>query len=715
MRITSPVVELQRLARLYGVQTMYHGVGGVRRYASVASLLAVLRALGAPLETAAQVHDAYLAREQELLETVIEPVTVVWGQSRPAFRVVLPERTAARPGTMTLTTESGETREWPWRAADWPVTGRAGTGRAARTCRTVTLPVRLPHGYHDFTLSIGGRSWRSRLICAPRHAYQPPDEGDGRFWGSFLPLYALETRRTMGAGDYTAFAELVDDTARWGGNLVGTLPLLPVYLDFPYDPGPYSPASRLLWNEFYVDVQAVPEQANCPAARERLETPAFREAVAAARRKRRVDYRAVMGLKRPIMEALQHTLASEGGQRLEAFRRFAAGDAHAANYAAFRAVMEKRHTTFYDWPERLKYGDLTESDYDPAVRDYHLYAQWLANEQLTGLAGDAARKNVALYFDLPLGVHGAGYDVWRYPSGFSLGAATGAPPDVVFTSGQNWGFPPPLPEGLRKDGYRYVIEYIRHHFRHAGMLRIDHVMGLHRLFWIPREMRAADGVYVHYRPEELYAILTLESHRHRCVVIGEDLGIVPGYVRREMTRHRLERMYILHYSMVDVDGGGLGGIPRNMLASMNTHDMPPFATFWSGDDIDLRLSLSLVPEDVAARERRQRPVLKKVLKTYLQTNGFTRKTGATVKDVMKGSLAYLAASRARVLLVNLEDLWLETKAQNVPGTLDEHPNWQNKARYRLERITADKDVQGTLQVIDGLRRGKAGRRPETPL
>ncbi len=715
MRMTNPVAELQRLARLYGVQTMYYGVGGVRRYASVASLLAVLRALGAPLETAAQVHDAYLAREQELLETVIEPVTVVWGKARPTFRVLLPERTAQQAGTMTLTTEAGDIREWPWRGVDWPVSGTAGTDGDKRAYRKVTLPVRLPYGYHDFTLTIGSRNWHSRIICAPRHAYQPPDEGDRRFWGAFLPLYALETRHTMGAGDYTAFGEMVDDTARWGGNLVGTLPLLPVFLDFPYDPGPYSPVSRLLWNEFYVDVRAAPELASCPDAALALERPAFREAVEEARRKRRVDYRAVMGLKRGIMEKLVQTCLDEGGERLKAFRRFAEEEPHAADYAAFRAVMEKRQATFYEWPDRLRYGDITENDYDPAVRDYHLYAQWLANVQLSRLDSEAAKKDVALYFDLPLGVNGAGYDVWRYPQVFSTGAATGAPPDVVFTSGQNWGFPPPLPDGLRKDGYRYVVEYIRHHLRHAGMLRIDHVMGLHRLFWIPREMRAADGVYVHYRPEEMYAIVTLESHRHRCVVIGEDLGIVPGYVRRAMTRHRLHRMYILHYSMVDVDGGGLGGIPRNMLAAMNTHDMPPFATFWSGDDIDLRLSLSLVPPDVAAREKIERPVIKKLLKSFLQKNGFVRKTGATVGDILKGSLAYLAASQARAVLVNLEDLWLETKAQNVPGTLDEHPNWQRKARYRLERIDTDKDVQATLKVIDDLRCGEAGRRPEKPL
>ena len=401
--------------------------------------------------------------------------------------------------------------------------------------------------------------------------------------------------------------------------------------------------------------------------------------------------------------------------RLATFRRFAAENPHAADYAAFRAVMERLHTTFYDWPDRLRSGAVTERDYDPAVRDYHLYAQWLADEQLSGLADDAMRKDVALYFDLPLGVNGAGYDVWRYPHVFSFGAATGAPPDVVFTSGQNWGFPPPLPDGVRRDGYRYVKEYIRHHLRHAGMLRIDHVMGLHRLFWIPREMRAMDGVYVHYHPDEVYAIITLESHRHRCVVIGEDLGIVPGYVRRAMTRHRLERMFILHYAMVDADGGGLGNIPRNRLAAMNTHDMPPFATFWSGNDIDLRLSLSLVPPDVAAKEKKQRPVLKKLLKDFLRTNGFTRRTKAGVADMMKGSLAYLASSRARVLLVNLEDLWLETKAQNVPGTLDEHPNWQNKARYRLERMESDADVQGTLKVIDELRQGPAERPPERPL
>jgi 4-alpha-glucanotransferase len=673
----------------------------------------VLRALGAPLVTAAQVHDALLARERELRETVVEPVIVAWGEDPLSFRIQLPPRRNDAAGSITIVTEDGETHEWPWRAADWPVTGAAGEGGNKRVYQDVTLPVTLPPGYHDLTLAIENRRYQSRIICAPRRAWNGPGTDHRRIWGAFLPLYALETRRTMGSGDYTAFGELVDDVAAWGGRLVGTLPLLPVFLDEPYDPGPYSPVSRLLWNEFYVDVTAVPELADCPAAAAMLGSAGFREAVAAARRKRRVDYRAVMALKRGVIEKLCLTLAERGGPRHAALRRFERENHHAAAYARFRAVMEKQGAAFYDWPERPRNGTLRAGDYDPAVRDYYLYAQWLADQQLAGLAAEGARKDVTLYFDLPLGVHGAGYDVWRHRRVFSLEASTGAPPDVVFTSGQNWGFPPPLPDGLRKDGYRYVIEYVRHHLRHAGMLRVDHVMGLHRLFWIPREMRAADGVYVRYRPEELYAIFTLESHRHGCVVVGEDLGIVPRYVRRSMTRHGLHRMSILQYDLVDTDGAGLGPIPRNMVAAMNTHDMPPFATFWAGDDIGLRRSLSLVPEDVAAREKKQRLVVRRLLSRFLRKNGFVKKAGATVADLMKGSLAHLAASRARVLLVNLEDLWLETKAQNVPGTLDEHPNWQRKARYRLERINEDKDVRATLERIDTLRRAKPVRPVKT--
>jgi 4-alpha-glucanotransferase len=714
MKIISPVVELHRLARLYGVQTMYVGAHEQRRYASVPSLLAVLRALGAPLVTAARVHEALLAREQELRDEVIEPVIVAWGRELPAFRVQLsPRRSAA--GTISLKLESGETREWPWRPEDWPVTGGTGSGTDARVWREVILPVKPPYGYHDLTLTIGGRRYQARLIAAPRHAYEIPRSERERIWGAFLPLYALETRRTMGSGDYTAFGELVDDVAGWGGNLVGTLPLLPTFLDFPYDPGPYSPVSRLLWNEFYVDVTCVPELADCPEAAGVLGSGEFKQAVDAARRLRRVDYRSVMALKKGVIKQLCRTLLHRGGARLEAFRRFGRTTPHAADYARFRAVIEQRHTTFYDWPDTLRNGSIRDGDYDPAEYDYHLYAQWLAHQQLAELDEAAAKKDVTLYFDLPLGVHGAGYDVWRYGKGFSFGASTGAPPDVVFTSGQNWGFPPPLPDGVRRDGYRYVIEYVRHHFRHAGMLRVDHVMGLHRLFWIPREMSPADGVYVHYRPEELYAIFTLESHRHRCVVVGEDLGIVPGYVRRSMDRHRFHHMSILQYDLVGRDDPGLSPISPDTLAAMNTHDMPPFATFWSGDDIDLRLSLNLVPENVAQKERRQRPLVRRTLTAFLKKNGFVKKAGETVADIVKGSLAYLAASRARVLLVNLEDLWLETKAQNVPGTLDEHPNWQHKARYRLERIDTDKDFRATIGAVDGLRCGEAGRKPEKPL
>ncbi|MCJ7606071.1 MAG: 4-alpha-glucanotransferase, partial [Dehalococcoidales bacterium] len=629
-----------------------------------------------------------------------------WEKAFPEYRVCLPEALAGAHCTGTLQTEAGEIIEWKWRASDWPVKSVADLAGTKYVYKSLVVPTRLPYGYHEFSLEIGGKRHRSRIICAPLKTYAPPGDLNNRIWGAFLPLYALETEKTMGSGDYTAFGELAEIVAGWGGNVVGTLPLLPVFLDEPYDPGPYSPVSRRFWNEFYVDVKRVPELADCATARELVESPSFKAEVEKARKTDMVDYRRVMALKRSVMEELCRQLLSAGGRRLEEFRQFGAGNPHVMDYARFRAVTEKRGVTWLAWPQRLRDGEIRDADCDAATRDYHLYAQWLAHRQVEELAAGAAKHNVTMYFDLPLGVNGAGYDVWSHREVFSLRASTGAPPDAVFTSGQNWGFPPILPDEIRRDGYRYIIAYLEHHLRHAGMLRIDHVMGLHRLFWIPQEMSAADGVYVRYNPEELYAIVTLESHRHQCVIVGEDLGIVPSYVRRSMSRHGLHRMSILHYELLDDDGKGLGHIPRNVVAAMNTHDMPPFATFWKGTDIDERKSLGLVGEAVAAREREARPGLKASLTAFLSKQRFIRNTAGSVKEIMRGCLAYMSASRARVLLVNLEDLWLETGSQNIPGTVDEHPNWQRKARYRLEEIDADADIRAALTEIDSLRKGK---------
>jgi len=673
------------------------------------SLLGVLKALGAPLTSINNVSSALRERQQSLRQRLMEPVTVAWNGARPVIKVCFPAELVDASGTCRLELESGKLSEWKWQADELPVLESVEVEGKSYITRKITLPESLPWGYHRLTLEVKGNACGTLVISAPQKTYSPSRGEESRLWGAFLPLYALRGRDSWGSGDYPALATLAERVAELGGNIMATLPLLPVFLDEPYDPSPYAPVSRLLWNEFYVDITKVPEFSACGPAQALVQSDSFRMAIKELQEKPMVDYRKLMALKRQVMEELCRCLFSSYTGRLEEFRRFIQAQPLVEKYAGFRAVMEKRQTPWPAWPQRLRDGALKESDYDKDAKNYHMYAQWLAHQQVQELSGSARGKGVKMYFDLPLGVHPDGYDIWQQRDIFTPDVAVGAPKDAVFTGGQNWGFPPLHPENIRKQGYRYIIDYLRHHLKFADVLRIDHVMGLHRLFWIPQGFDSSQGVYVRYPADELYAILAVESHRQKSIIVGEDLGIVPSYVRPAMARHGLHRIYVLYYELADNASKALRHIPRDTVASLNTHDMSPFAAFWQDADIVERVRLGLLDEKGTRKERQTRRAVKNALLAYLRNKGFLRTIDAGSRAVLKACLGYLSASRARIVLVNLEDLWLETRSQNVPGIGDKFPSWQRKARYGLEEFFQMKEVRNILREIDRLRKYKTGK------
>jgi len=229
-------------------------------------------------------------------------------------------------------------------------------------------------------------------------------------------------------------------------------------------------------------------------------------------------------------------------------------------------------------------------------------------------------------------------------------------------------------------------------------------MGLHRLYWIPKGLEAHHGVYVRYKAEEFYAILSLESHRHQAIIVGEDLGTVPGYVRRAMARHNIQRMYVLQYEVKPAAGPVLRPAPINTVASLNTHDMPPFAALWQGADIEERLKQGLLNESDVPPERERRQALRLALARFLEQEGWLKDAPTDTLTILRACLAFLAASAARCVLINLEDLWLETQPQNIPSTLEEYPNWRRKARYSLEEFCQMPHILDTLKEVDRLRK-----------
>ena len=665
--------DLRRLARLYGVQTEYIDVAKERRQASPEALIAAIKALGASIHSEADISSAIREREAAVAARLIDPVIVAWDGVIPLV---------GRPDTrVTLTLEDGD------------------------ATRNGGLSHRLPPGYHTLIAEHGGRRAEALVISAPRRAYtREPDEA--RTWGTFLPLYALQSDRSWGSGDFTALAKLVDWTADAGGRAVSTLPLFAAFLDEPFQPSPYSPVSRLFWSEFYLDVTAAPEFADNEVAQSMAESSDFQRELKELRATPEVAYKRGMAFKRKVLSLLaERCLRTPSRHRqLEDFVR---ARPEVEDYARFRAAAERRREPWQAWPERMRGGMVSAPDYDEGSFRYHVYVQFLAHEQLSALRESASGRSIRLYFDLPLGVDPGGFDAWRERDAFADGLSVGAPPDAFFTRGQDWGFAPPHPERAREQGYRNFRSVIRNVLLYAGVLRIDHIMGLHRLYCIPQGMEATDGVYVRYPADELYAILSLESHRHKALIVGEDLGTVPSYVHDAMSRHAIQRTYVLQYELDDDGDSPIPNPPRSSVASLNTHDMPPFAAYWQGLDIEDRLDLGLMNEEQAEEERRDRECVRRAAIRELRQRGLTEGDDPTPADILRALLLALASSRAQLALVNLEDLWLEERPQNVPGTTDERVNWRRKARYTLEGMQANDGVAAILNLLNEAR--SAGR------
>jgi 4-alpha-glucanotransferase len=705
---------LGRLARAHGVQTAYYDIAHKRVHASPETLLAVLRALGAPLAKAEEARDALREHEQARWRRPCEPVVVAWDGGPAELSLRLPRALSDARIGLSLRLEDGGVLDLPCDPSLLPAARGMQVEGERYIVKTVDLPGGLPLGYHRLTVEIGGKEAEALVIAAPRRAHVPQGDAGGRPWGVFLPLYALHSRRSLGSGDLTDLAALMDWVSGLGGRAVGTLPLLAAFLSEPFNPSPYAPASRLFWNEFYLDVARVPEFSACAPARDLLSSPGFCGEVDALRAAPLVDYRRGMALKRRVIRELARSFfAGSDPGRQEAFREFLAENPNGEGYAVFRATGEKQRSPWPAWPAALRDGAIPPEAYDEEEKRYHLYAQFVFEEQFGALSKRFRERGEALYLDLPLGVSYDSYDVWRNRDLFVLSVSAGAPPDDFFTQGQDWGFPPMHPRRIREEGFRYFRACLRQQFRHAGILRIDHVMGLHRFFWVPRGMTAREGTYVGYPAEGLYAVLTLESHRNRVRIVGEDLGTVPPYVRPAMAKHGLSRMFVVQFGLSTDPAKALRPVPAESLACVNTHDMPTFASFWGGLDIDDRIELGLLEREGAAKERERRLQVKTALSSFLRRKGWIGQNQPGAQAALAASLSYLAASKADFVIANLEDLYGETDPQNVPGTWKERPNWLRKARHGFEAFREMPDVIRALREVDRLRKGEKAR-PGSP-
>jgi 4-alpha-glucanotransferase len=724
--MTASNEPLRRLAEAAGVAWRYRDAWGEERQVPAETIVAVLAIMGIAAGNAREIAESKARLDAAARgDSLPEAVTIIADEG--LVPLALAAADAARALQWTLHLEDGETREGASAPIDLAILG--SRGRPAR-CALPLGPV--PAGYHRLSLVLNGRAVETALIAAPRRCYLPPALGEGRrAWALTAQLYGLRSSRNWGIGDFRDLADLSRTAAQLGAAALGINPLHALFPAEPRHISPYSPSSRLFHNPLYIDVEGVPDFAESAVAQELAasgETARRRDALRAGAL---VDYPAVAAQKAPFFDALYRSFAethlgAAPSERGLAFRRFQATAGQALErYAVFTALHEEmlrqdHGFSWQRWPSPLRDASSTAvAEFAAQHRariERHQYLQWEAERQLAAAAG-ATHLDLGLYRDLAVAVDPNGADAWSDPTLTVSGASVGAPPDAYNLQGQNWGLAPINPMALRRARYAPFIAALRANMRHAGVLRIDHVMSLMHLYWVPSGTAASDGTYVAYPFDDLRRIVALESWRQRCAVIGEDLGTVPEGFREIMAEAGILSYRLLLFER-DEKGAFLPPERYPALASVafSTHDIATLRGFWLARDLEWRRDLALYPTAAAAaadageRRRGRRLLLAALIKAGVLTTEAAKRllpddnAPQFAPELAAAVQRFLGESSARLVLMQIEDALGELEQANMPGTVDQHPNWRRKLSRTIEAIAGDADIAALARALAAARK-----------
>ena len=629
---------LEELAAAHGVATWYRDAQRRRVDVDTEVVRRVLALLGVSVDTPAQVRDALTAAKQPGL-----PATVAVRQGQ--------RREIPMPGVLT--------DEW---GAHTPVSG--------------TLPVDLAPGWY----SLASGDQHTTVLVAPPTVPESP-----RTWGWMLQLYALRSRKSWGIGDLADLREFIGWTAtEHGSGAVLVNPLHAVTPTCPVQPSPYSPSSRRFVNPLYLSITDIGAyRGGDPALRAEVDALRVDTGV------ERIDYDAVWQSKRAALELLWHADGAPWPTMSEGL----------SDFATFCALAERYGPRWSRWPSELRHPSTASAD--PQRVAFHAWVQQQCTEQLAATRNAAHEMAIGVVHDLAVGVDPEGADGWALQDVLAIGVTVGAPPDTFNQQGQDWGLPPWRPDRLAATGYAAYRDMLRAVLAHADGLRIDHVAGLWRVWWVPPGASPDRGTYVNYDATVMLAALALEAHRAGAVVIGEDLGTVEPEVTKTLAQQQMLGSAVLWFARDEQapDQPLLAPQhwPQCAAASISTHDLPTATGFLRGEHVRARAALKLLNDEAA--EWAQAGVERAELISLLRAEGLLGAEAEDEDDIVTAMHALLARTPCRLILVSPYDVVGEIRQPNLPGTVDEYPNWRLPLPVTVEQLQHDPRVRRTVAAL----------------
>ncbi|CAJ1582567.1 4-alpha-glucanotransferase [[Mycobacterium] wendilense] len=668
---------LAQLAERHGVATGYEDWTGRRVEVPEPTLVAVLDALGVRASTAAERASALADLDRAHWSRPLPATVLGTAGQHGSFWVHV---THCDPAEVWVQLEDGTVRSGLTQLENH--TAPYGLDDRLVGEASFALPDDLPLGYHRIWLRSGELETSTALVITPAWLGLPTRMGNSRTWGLATQLYSVRSARSWGVGDLTDLTDLaVWSSARHGAGYIVVNPLHAAAPTRPMEPSPYLPTSRRFVNPLYLRVEAIPEYAELP---KRRRVRRLREDLARRVAERDViDRDLAWAAKREALRLVHRVPRSAGRELAYAAFRDRRGVA-LDDFATWCALAERHGDDWHRWPSQLQHPRSEAvakfAEKHSGTVDFHRWLQWQLDEQLAATQTAALQSGMVLgvMHDLAVGVHPNGADAWAMQDVLALGVTAGAPPDEFNQLGQDWSQPPWRPDQLEEQEYRPFRELIAHVLRHAGGVRIDHIIGLFRLWWIPNGAAPTAGTYVRYNHEAMIGILALEAQRADAVVVGEDLGTVEPWVRDFLRSRGVLGTSILWFEL-DRDGDGRP-LPAQRwreycMSSVTTHDLPPTAGYLAGEHVRIRAELGLLTrpaEEETAEDRRQQ----EAWLAELRRVGLLEAGAADVEAVITALYRYLGRTPSRLLSLALPDAVGDPRTQNQPGTTDEYPNWR---------------------------------------